>query len=110
MAKMKGKNQGIEQIEREQMKREQIEREQIERKAIDRSRLIRNPRNNQIVAWRKNIKNIQNAQRFQDWREEDWTQDMYGDVYNPSSRDNDVDNDELAAWEAAFMEGYEMAA
>lgn len=47
---------------------------------------------------------------FQGWDDKDWMREMYSDVYNQDRRNADLENDELAAWEAAFMEGYDIAA
>lgn len=47
---------------------------------------------------------------LQQWREDEWTDDIYGDVYRPEGRAAGFDNDEIADWEVAFMEGYDLAA
>lgn len=47
---------------------------------------------------------------FRKWNDEEWAEEMYSDVYQPASRNGDLENDGLSGWEAAFMDGYELAA
>lgn len=46
---------------------------------------------------------------FRKWNDEEWAEEMYSDVYQPASRNRDLENDCLSGWEAAFMDGYESA-
>ena len=62
-----------------------------------------------LALWRHNAVK---ERSFQDWNEDEWTDNMYkdeGDVYQYQARNRDLENDEISNWEAAFMEGYDMA-
>ena len=47
--------------------------------------------------------------RMNHWKEDEWTEEIYHDVYTADFRDVELENDELSSWEAAFMDGYERA-
>ena len=47
--------------------------------------------------------------KMQSWREEEWTREIYDDIYGIGARDEELENDGLADWEVAFMQGWDMA-
>ena len=54
-----------------------------------------------------------NGKAMGEWREDEWTEDIYGptsDPYDRRSREYALENDEVSSREAAFMDGYDLAA
>lgn len=48
--------------------------------------------------------------KLDSWREDEWTHEIYDDVYSLETREEGLENDGLADWEAAFMDGWDRAA
>lgn len=48
--------------------------------------------------------------KIQSWREDEWTREIYEDIYSQDIRYEDLENDGLADWEEAFMQGWDDAA
>ena len=48
--------------------------------------------------------------KIQSWKEDEWTKEIYEDIYSGDVREDDLDNDRLADWEEAFMQGWDDAA
>ena len=52
--------------------------------------------------------------KIQSWREDEWTREIYGelsqDIYSMDMRNEELENDGLADWEEAFMQGWDDAA
>lgn len=49
---------------------------------------------------------------LREWREDEWVEDIYGsslDAYDWRGREFQIENDEISGWEAAFMDGYDLA-
>lgn len=51
-----------------------------------------------------------NMKKIQSWREDEWTREIYEDIYSQDIRYEDLENDGLAGWEEAFMQGWDDAA
>jgi len=51
-----------------------------------------------------------NMKKMQSWREDEWTREIYEDIYSQDIRYEDLENDGLADWEEAFMQGWDDAA
>lgn len=58
-----------------------------------------------------NLQRNKMARDIRAWNEDDWSEDIYGsvDIYAAEGRDSALEQDELATWEAAFMDGYDAA-
>ena len=48
--------------------------------------------------------------KIQSWKEDEWTREIYDDIYNLEVREDELDNDMISDWEQAFMEGWDDAA
>ena len=47
--------------------------------------------------------------KIQSWKEDEWTREIYEDIYSEDVRMDDLENDGLAGWEEAFMAGWDDA-
>lgn len=48
--------------------------------------------------------------KIQSWKEDEWTREIYDDIYNLEVREDELDNDMISDWEQAFMAGWDDAA
>jgi len=47
--------------------------------------------------------------KIQSWKEDEWTKEIYNDIYGMDSRSEALENDALSDWEEAFMAGWDQA-